>query len=76
MNGNSHRLKHFIGSGAVWLIVSLTPLPSLAVSIEDVPNPRENSGEWVTDMAEILQPATERQLNQMIDLLDDNYFGG
>ena len=70
MNAYGRRLKHIIGSSTVWLIVSLTPLPGLAVTIEEVPNPRENSDDWVTDMAGIIQPETERQLNQMIDQLE------
>ena len=70
MNTFARRLKHIIGSSTVWLIVGLPPLSGLAVTIEDVPNPRENSGDWVTDMAEILQPETEGQLNQMIDQLE------
>ena len=54
----------------MWWVVCLTPLPSLAVTIEEAPNPREGYGGWVTDMAEILKPETEIQLNQMIDQLE------
>ncbi|MGB3292922.1 MAG: TPM domain-containing protein [Phormidesmis sp.] len=42
------------------------PLPVLAVSVDSVPNPREEDGNWVTDMAEALSDPTEVKLNQLI----------
>ncbi|MDJ0703771.1 MAG: TPM domain-containing protein [Leptolyngbyaceae cyanobacterium MO_188.B28] len=63
-------LKHIIGISALCSVVCLMALPGLAVTIEEVPNPREVYGGWVTDMAEILQPETEIQLNQLIDQLE------
>ncbi len=41
-----------------------------ALTVNEVPNPRQVSGGWVTDMANVLQPETEAQLNQMIDRLE------
>ncbi len=38
----------------------------LAVKVEDVPNPRQSQG-WVTDMAEILNPETEAQINTLVE---------
>ncbi|MCT7958473.1 TPM domain-containing protein [Laspinema palackyanum] len=46
------------------------PLISHALSVQDVSNPRQQSGGWVTDMANILSESTETQLNQMISELE------
>ena len=48
----------------------LVPFSGLALTVQEVPNPRQVSGGWVTDKAEILQPETETQLNQMIARLE------
>ena len=45
-------------------------LPSLAVKVETVPNPRQTYSGWVTDQAQMLSPQAERQLNQMIGKLE------
>ncbi len=50
-----------------WLI---HPLPSFALTVQQVSNPRQQYHGWVTDMAEILSPSTETQLNQMISDLE------
>lgn len=52
------------------LILLLYPLPSLALTVQEVPNPQQEYGAWVIDMAEILSPKTEAQLNQMISELE------
>lgn len=46
--------------------IVLAPLSSLALKVEEVPNPRQVSGGWVTDMADILNADTKAQINQMI----------
>ena len=46
------------------------PLPSLAVGVESVPNPRQEDGTWVTDMAKVLSETTEVKLNQLITNLE------
>ncbi len=46
------------------------PLPSYALTVQDVPNPRKDYGGWVTDMAQILSPDTEAMLNQLISNLE------
>ena len=46
--------------------ILLTPLASHALSIQEIPNPQQVNGGWVTDMAEILSDDTEAQLNQLI----------
>jgi uncharacterized protein len=48
----------------------LVPCPSLALTVQEVPNPRQVYGGWVTDKAEILKPETEIRLNQMIARLE------
>ena len=40
-----------------------------AIPISDIPNPRQLNGTWVSDVANILSPDTEAQLNQRIDQL-------
>ncbi len=50
-----------------WLI---HPLPSFALTVKQVSNPRQHYHGWVTDMAEILSQSTETQLNQMISNLE------
>lgn len=46
--------------------VMVFPLPASAVQIEEVLNPRQSQGVWVTDMAEVLSSSTEAELNEMI----------
>lgn len=55
--------------GLLCLATCLTPLPALALSVQNVPNPQENET-WVTDMAGILTDETEAQLNQIITDLE------
>ncbi|PZD71452.1 hypothetical protein C1752_06369 [Acaryochloris thomasi RCC1774] len=50
--------------------IASSTLPAIAVSIEQVPNPRQNNGGWVTDMADVLSAPTELKLNQMISELE------
>ncbi|MDZ7958551.1 MAG: TPM domain-containing protein [Aulosira sp. DedQUE10] len=50
--------------------IFLCPLSSLALTVQEVPNPRKQSGDWVTDMAGILSDQTETQINQMISQLE------
>jgi len=48
------------------LTVVAAPINCLALSVQEVPNPRQANGGSVTDMADILSPATETQLNQLV----------
>ncbi len=45
-------------------------LPSDAIEVENVPNPRQINGSWVTDRAGILSSSAEFKLNQMLSKLD------
>lgn len=62
--------KRLIRSSFLGLTMCLLSLPTQALTVEEVPNPRHISGNWVTDSAEILSPGTEAQLNQMINQLE------
>lgn len=57
---------------AVFLCLGLIvfPLPSYALTVQDVPNPRKDYGGWVTDMAQILSLDTEEKINQLISNLE------
>ncbi len=50
--------------------ILISPVSSLAVTVQEVPNPRQQSGGWVTDMAGILSNQTETEINQMISQLE------
>jgi uncharacterized protein len=63
-------VKHLISS-ILGLALCLLALPSQALTVEEVPNPRQISRGWVTDMAGILKPETEDQLNEMINRLEE-----
>jgi uncharacterized protein len=57
---------------AIFLCFALIsfPLPSLAVTVQDVPNPRQVYGGWVTDMANLFDSETKATLNQIISKLE------
>ena len=61
--------KYTLGVSSL-LLVSLTPLPAKALTVEEVPNPRRVDGGWVTDMTDILSAKTEVELNKMISQLE------
>ena len=46
------------------------PVTSQAITVQEVPNPRQVNNTWVTDNANILSDRTEIQLNQMISDLE------
>ncbi|WP_310481409.1 TPM domain-containing protein [Chamaesiphon sp. VAR_48_metabat_403] len=56
----------------VCLSIFSCPLTSLAVTIQDVPNPRQMTGEWVSDLANLLDVQMEMQLNQAISELEED----
>ena len=59
---------------AIYTIASslllLSPKIASAISVEEVVNPRQSNGTWVTDMADILNNSTETKLNQIINKLE------
>ncbi|KST68298.1 TPM domain-containing protein [Mastigocoleus testarum] len=65
------KLESTLLASSLCLAVFLFPLKSEALTVQEVPNPRQEVyGAWVTDMAEILTDSTEAQLNQMIEELE------
>ena len=46
------------------------PVASQAITVQEVPNPRQVNNTWVTDQANILSDSTETQLNQIIAELE------
>ncbi|MEQ9356323.1 TPM domain-containing protein [Coleofasciculus chthonoplastes] len=69
-------MKCFAGQikQVIWIIpfciTVFSPLSVHALTVEEVPNPQQVNGTWVTDMANILSEDTESQLNQMISQLE------
>ena len=63
-------LKRTLVASSLCFAVLLFPLKSEALTVQEVPNPRQVYGGWVTDMAEILTDSTETQLNQIIEQLE------
>jgi uncharacterized protein len=63
------KIKHTIWLGSFCLTVFL-PLKSQALTIQEVPNPRQVNSTWVTDMAGILDDSTEAKLNSEISQLE------
>jgi uncharacterized protein len=63
-------IRKIFWSGTLSLaLISFSPA-SFAIPVEDVPNPRQDNGGWVTDMANILSPKAEAQLNRDISDLE------
>ena len=52
------------------LVLISFPLPSFAITVQDVPNPQQVYRGWVTDMANLLDSETKAKLNQMISELE------
>lgn len=64
------QLKHLLTTSSFTLAVALFPLAGLALEVQDVPNPRQINGTWVTDMAGILDAPTQAKLNAEITKLE------
>ncbi|MGB7441144.1 MAG: TPM domain-containing protein [Coleofasciculaceae cyanobacterium] len=71
MKALTQKLQHTIWAGSFSLTLFFSPLASNALTVEEVPNPRQLNGGWVTDMAEVLTDETEGELNRMISQLED-----
>ncbi|NJP22377.1 MAG: TPM domain-containing protein [Hydrococcus sp. CRU_1_1] len=63
------KLKQNIGV-TLSAIALLSPIPCYALTVQEVPNPRQTNGGWVTDSANILSDRTENRLNQIISQLE------
>ena len=62
--------KQIIGSSLLCFSAIAFPVTSQAITVQEVPNPRQVNNTWVTDKANILSDRTETQLNQMISDLE------
>lgn len=63
-------LKQGFYAGFVSVVLISFTSPTLAVTVQQVPNPRQVSGGWVTDMAGVLSSKTKAELNQKISHLE------
>lgn len=70
MKAVEFQLKRLLKVSPFTLAFALFPFASLAVDVQDVPNPRQVNGTWVTDMAQMLDEPTEAQLNSIIAQLE------
>ncbi|NJK69648.1 MAG: TPM domain-containing protein [Microcoleus sp. CSU_2_2] len=62
--------KQIIWVSLLCLSAIALPLASEAITVKEVPNPRQVYGGWVTDRANILSNSTENQLDRMISDLE------
>ena len=66
----NNTFKQTVFLSVIASILLLMPIPSQALTVEEVPNPRKTYGGWVTDSANILSDRTEVQLNSLITALE------
>ena len=59
-------LKHTAAVSFIGATVLSTSFTTKALTVEEVINPRQDNGGWVTDMADILSYRTETELNNLI----------
>ncbi|MEJ1934639.1 TPM domain-containing protein, partial [Nostoc sp. NIES-2111] len=69
MQFNLLKPKQILAIGLFSSVMFLSPLSSLALTVQEIPNPRQR-GVWVTDIAGILNNETESQINQLISQLE------
>ena len=62
--------KQIIWIGLLSFSAIAFPVTSQAITLQEVPNPRQVNNTWVTDKANILSDSTETQLNQIISDLE------
>ena len=61
--------KLFCG-GAFTIAIASFPNIALALNVQDVPNPKKGQGGWITDMANVLSPETEADINRLLSKLE------
>ncbi len=64
------KLRRTLFASPLCFAIFLFPIESPALTPQEVSNPRQVNGGWVTDTADILTDASEAKLNQMIDQLE------
>jgi uncharacterized protein len=62
-------VKSICGAVFTLSVVSFPPL-ALALDVKDVPNPQQNQGGRVSDMAKVLSPETEADINRLLSKLE------
>ena len=62
--------KQIIWIGLLSFSAIAFPVTSQAITLQEVPNPRQVNNTWVADKANILSDSTETQLNQIISDLE------
>ncbi len=62
--------KQVFYTGCASLVLMTASSSSLAVTVEEIPNPRQANGDWVSDTANLLNASTENKLNQIISQLE------
>jgi uncharacterized protein len=62
--------QQIISSSLLCFSAIAFPVTSQAITVKEVPNPRQVNNTWVTDKANILSNSTETQLNKMISDLE------
>ena len=66
-----HRYQTFTFIFTLLITLFIGNIPSHALKVDEVPNPRQKNGAWVTDMVDMLSPQAETKLNQMISELEN-----
>ncbi|WP_414620334.1 TPM domain-containing protein [Calothrix sp. CCY 0018] len=64
------RCRILIFAFTLFITLIISNIPSYALTVNEVPNPRQQNSGWVTDMVDMLSPQAETQLNQMISELE------
>ena len=59
-----------ISLGLGCLLALLPILPGAAISVADVPKPSQVNRAWVVDMADMLSPASEAEIDRMVTALE------
>lgn len=70
MKFNLLKTKQIVAVSLLSCVIFICPTSSLALTVQEVPNPQKGSDVWVTDMAGILNNEIETQINQIISRLE------
>ncbi|HEY9845384.1 MAG TPA: TPM domain-containing protein, partial [Candidatus Caenarcaniphilales bacterium] len=63
-------ITNALWSGILGFTVISFPTAGLAVTVSEVPNPRQENGGWVSDTADMLSSKSEADLNRLISGLE------
>ena len=65
-------LKQTVAFLFISTVVTINPGKSQAITVQEITNPRQQYGGWVTDKANILSDETETEINRLISELEQN----